>query len=32
MKEICYSNLIELGESMEVARLIRLCLNETYNR
>jgi retron-type reverse transcriptase len=31
-KEVLYNILIEIGLSMKLVRLIKMCLNETYNK
>jgi hypothetical protein len=30
-RQVLYNILIEFGVAMEIARLIKVCLNETYN-
>jgi hypothetical protein len=31
-REVLYSTVIELGVPMKLARFIKMCLNETYNK
>jgi hypothetical protein len=31
-REVLYNNLIEIGVSMKLVRLIKMCLNETYSK
>jgi hypothetical protein len=31
-KEVCYDIIMEFGISMKLVRLIKMCLNKTYNR